>query len=442
MDLNTAIKCPFCRDKIPIVRAKVDGHEVLENVKCPHCKRSMGVGFAGTTNLPHLMAYCGGDEGLGLQLKSSENQERKLTYPIEYHEDSIDFALNSFCRNETDGIVFANCAMCGLLIPLNRPKEKEDFGLFCNVCARRTNARWLHDHLINIYDEEQALLKEKETQKQEESKDQEENIMKIKSTIIGFVLQDGETYKIYNPQTNQLANLSKADFESMCLGEFPYRKIRANVLTDGQVVEDSNGKIYYVADAKKNELFDFSTGKIERSAVVTNLLINTNQYMKYVPVLKKYCTFADVAAGHVDCKIAKLIEVISNDIQTGGESGNENGNVVAKMVRFLADPSYAEILDVEALEDMVMADPQAMMLKSQMATMRLADAIVSGQGVPLSIQNQQTVKLTDAVTDDLQKRSEETEQEYEIRLKGIMVSAVEKEDYILAGKCQEIMSKL
>lgn len=459
--MNTIIECPYCREPIPIVRKIADGHEILEDVYCPHCKRSMDIEFDNISNLPYLLAYFGKmevpdpsefsdfanlmefgfkyDEELhmtGIKIKKSEEQKKKRLYEIRYHESSIDASINTWYQEQFVEVV--RCAECGCFIHLNKERDKKDvYGLFCNRCARKLKFRYSYEFLSEFYDAEQASLKEETVnQENQESENQEEKKMTIKSTIIGFVLEDGGMYKIYNPQTNQLANLSAADFESLCLGEFPYRKVRANTLANNEIVETLDGKTYYVSDASKNEMFDFKTGKIERSAVVTNLMVNTNCYVKYVPVLKKYCTFADVAAGKVDPRIAKMIEVISNDIQSGKET--TDNNVVAKMVRFLVDPNYADLLDTETLNDMVMADPQAFMVMSQMTNMQMAKSIMSQGAIPLSVQNQ-AVAQTEPVVDDCVKIERENDTEYKQRLTSLMEDAVKNCDYEVAAKYQKAL---
>lgn len=432
--MNTIIICPYCKEDIPIIRKIAIGHEIIEKVYCPHCKRSMDIEFDTVSNLPHLLAY---SEKTGIKLKKSEEGKKIKTFEIRYHENSIDALTNLWYKEEF--VKCIPCAKCARFIYLNQEKRKKEiFGLFCDTCAWQTKFRYSNEFLSELYDAEQAS---RETENHEKQQDQEEKKMAtIKSTIIGFVLQDGETYKLYNPQTNQLASLSATEFHSMCLGEFPYRKIRANTLCNGEVVETLDNKIYYVSDASKNELFDFITGKIERSAIVTNLMVNTNCYIKYVPVLKKYCTFADIAAGNIDPRIAKMIEIISNDIQTGDTS--TTNNVIAKMVRFLSDPNYTELLDKEVLTDMVMADPQAFMIMGQMSTMRLADSIITGKGVPLSLQmpNQETVNTTEL--DISQKLENEDEATYQQRLTELMEEAVNSHDYVTAGKYQKILNSI
>ena len=280
--MNTVIECPYCRQPISIVRRLAYGQEVLENVYCSHCKRSMDIGFEGLSNLPYLLAYYGQRKDFwnydvvymsGIRIKKNDEDKKLKAYEINYHESSIDAAINIYYQEQLVKVV--KCAECGRFIQLNKKKERKDtYGLFCDYCARKLKFRYSYEFLSDFYDVEQASLKE-ETENQE-SKKQEENEMTVKSTIIGFVLECDDTYKIYNPNTNQLAVLSAADFKSLCLGEFPYRKVRANTLTDKEVVETLDGKVYYVADAKKNELFDFESGKIERSATITKLLVNTN----------------------------------------------------------------------------------------------------------------------------------------------------------------------
>ncbi len=457
--MNTIIECPYCREAIPIVRKVADGHEVLNDVYCPHCKRSMDIEFDNISNLPYLLAYFGKlevpdpsefsnfadlmkfafeyDEGLhmtGIRIKKSEEQKKQRAYEIRYHESSIDASINIWYKEQS--VVCVQCAECGHYIYLNKKKKKKNvYGLFCDYCARKLKFRYSYEFLSEFYDAEQASLKE-ETVNQE-SKNQEDKKMTIRSTIIGFILEDGGMYKIYNPETNQLANLTAADFESLCLGEFPYRKVRANTLANNEIVETLDGKIYYVSDASKNEMFDFATGKIERSAVVTNLMVNTNCYVKYVPVLKKYCTFADVAAGKMDPRIAKMIEVISDDIQSGKET-IEN-NVVAKMVRFLVDPDYADLLDTEILNDMVMADPQAFMVMSQMTNMQMAKSIMSSHGaIPLSVQRQEGTS-TETCSADCMKYVGEDDAEYKQRLTMLMEEAVKNCDYEAAAKYQKAL---
>lgn len=457
--MNTIIECPYCRKPIPIVRKVAYGHEVLNDVYCPHCKRSMDIEFDNISNLPYLLAYFGKlevpshsefsnfadlmkfafeyDEELhltGIRIKKSEEQKKQRAYQIRYHESSIDASINIWYKEQS--VKTIECAQCGRFIHFNQEKDMKDvYGIFCDYCARKLKFRNSYEFLSEFYDAEQASLKEK-TENQE-SRKQEEKSMTIKSTIIGFVLEDDGKYKIYNPETNQLATLTAVDFESLCLGEFPYRKVRANTLANNEVVETIDGKIYYVSDASKNELFDFATGKIERSAVCTNLLVNTNCYVKYVPILKKYCTFADVAAGKVDARVAKMLEIISNDVQSG-KATTEN-NVVAKMVRFLFDPDYADLLDTETLNDMVMADPQAFMIMSQMTNMEMAKSIMSGQGaIPLSIQSHEDTSTKESV-DESMKKDGEDDVEYRQRLTKLMEEAAENHDYEAAAKYQRAL---
>lgn len=457
--MDTIIVCPYCKKPISIVREIATGYEVLKDVYCPHCKRNMDIEFDDISNLPYLLAYFGKVEVpdpsefsnlhdiinfafeydnefhiTGINIKKSESKKKQRAYEIRYHENSIDASVNNWYEDKY--VDFVRCAECGKFIHLNNKKEKKEiFGLFCNNCARKLKSRYSYEFLSKFYDAEQSLLKE-ETKKQE-SENQEEKNMTIRSTIIGFVLEDNGMYKIYNPETNQLTNLTATDFESLCLGEFPYRKIRANTLANNEIVETLDGKIYYVYDASKNELFDFETGKIERSAVVTNLMVNTNCYVKYVPVLKKYCTFADIAAGNVDPRIAKMIEVISNDIQSGEET--QRNNIVAKLVRFLVDPNYADLLDTETLNDMVMADPQAFMVMNQMTNMQMAKTIMGNHGsIPLSVQAN-TAAPVNQIFDDCARLEGEDDVKYKNRLTKLMEEAVEECDYETAAKYQKAL---
>lgn len=459
--MNTIIECPYCREAIPIVRKVAYGHEILDDVYCPHCKRSMDIEFDNITNLPYLLAYFGKlevpnpsgfsnfadlvkftfeyDEELhltGIRIKKSEEQKKQRAYQIRYYESSIDASINIWYKEQlVKGI---ECTQCGRFIHFNQEKAKKDvYGLFCDYCARRLKFRYSYEFLSEFYDAEQTSLKE--GTENQESKNQEEKKVTIKSTIIGFVLEDEGTYKIYNPETNQLAKVSAEVYESLCLGEFPYRKVRANTLANNEVIEMSDKKIYYVSDASQNEMFDFATGKIERSALETNLMVNTNSYVKYVPILKKYCTFADVVAGQIDPRIAKMVEVISDDIQSGKET-TEN-NVVAKMVRFLLDPDYADLLDMETLNDMVMADPQAFMVMSQMTNMQMAQSIMSSHGaIPLSIQRQEVLSPK-TFSDDCMKMEGEDEEQYKKRLTKLMEEAAKSYDYEAAAKYQRALKK-
>jgi hypothetical protein len=381
----------------------------------------------------------------GIRIKRDKTQEKIPIFEIRYHQSSIDALINHYYKYDRQPVDGVKCSKCGHFIELNQRKDKKDvYGLLCDWCVKKLKFRYFYEFLSEFYDAEQASLKEETENK--ENKKQEGKSMTIKSTIIGFVLEDGGMYKIYNPETNQLANLTAADFDSLCLGEFPYRKIRANTLANNEIVETLDGKIYYVSDAKKNEMFDFATGKIERSAVVTNLMVNTNCYVKYVPVLKKYCTFADVAAGNVDPRIAKMIEVISNDIQSGGEA--VKNNIVAKLVRFLVDPEYADLLDTETLNDMVMADAQAFTVMSQMTNMQMAKSIMSGNGaIPLSVQSQVVTPAktysvatpTEIGSADCVKLDGEDEAEYKQRVTMLMEEAVKNCDYEAAAKYQKIL---
>lgn len=426
--MNTIIECPYCRGDIPINRKLADGYEVLEDVYCPHCMRSMDIEFDILSNLPYLLAYFEKDNKLtGIKVKKSEEQEKRRAYQIRYHEKSLDAAINLWYKEQFVDVI--DCAECGRYILLNQTREKKEvYGLFCNHCAREKKFRFSYDFLSDFYDTENETVNQ-------EDENQEEKRMKIRSTIIGFVVENEGKYNIYNPQTNQLAKVSADEFESLCLGEFPYRKIRANTLANGEVVETLDGKVYFVADASRNELLDFFTGRIEQSAVVTNLMVNTNCYVKYVPILKKYCTFADVTAGNMDPRIAKMIEVISNDIQTGTE--NAESSVVAKMVRFLVDPGYSDLLDKETLNDMVMADPQAFLVMSQMTNMKMAESIMSRGGLPISVQ-----QSVEAPTEENLRLQGEGEAEYKQRITNLMEEAVKNCDYEAAAKYQKALKTL
>ena len=412
----------------------------------------MDIEFDTITNLPYLLAYYDDRSHMtGIKKKKSEDQKRISAYEILYHKSSIDASINSWYKENS--IKYVNCAECGRPISLNQSKEKRDVhGLFCDYCARSLNARYSYEFLSKFYDAEQVSLgnvTENNKVKQEVIK------MAIKSTIIGFVLESEGEYKIYNPGTNQLTIISAENFESLCLGEFPYRKVRANTLANNEIVETSDGKIYYVSDATKNELFDFETGKIERSAVKTNLMVNINCYTKYVPVLKKYCTFADVAAGNVDQRVAKMLEVISNDIQSGKEV-TEN-NVVAKLVRFLMDPDYADLLDTETLNDMVMADPQAFAVMTNMINMEMAKSIMAqGGAIPLSFSSQemgstesipvsfssQEMGSTESIPDESVRKDGESDIEYEQRLNQLMEESAASSNYEMAAKYQKVLTDL
>ena len=462
--MRTIIECPYCRKPVTIVRKVAQGHEILENVHCSHCKRNMDIEFDAITNLPYFLAYFGkmevpqptefndfeellkfvyvdydeDEHMIGIRSKKSEDQKKQRAYEIRYHESSIDSLIN--INYEEQQVKIVRCAQCGRYIHLNKEKDRKNvFGVFCNQCATRTKFRYSYEFLSEFYDAEQKQLKE--TGNQIESENQEEEKMTIKSTIIGFVLEDGGNYKIYNPDTNQLTKLSAEDFESLCLGEFPYRKVRANTLANREIVETMDGKIYYVSDASKNEMLDFETGKIERTAVASNLMVNSNCYIKYVPVLKKYSTFADVVAGKVDKRIAKMIEVVSDDIQSGRET-TEN-NVVAKMVRFLMDPDYADILDTETLNDMVMADAQAFMVMNQMTSMQMAKSIMSTHGaIPLEIKKSEVVENEEVLTDETIKRPEEDDEAYKLRISKLMTEAAKNCDYEAAAKYQKLLKSL
>ena len=162
--------------------------------------------------------------------------------------------------------------------------------------------------------------------------------------------------------------------------------------------------------------------------------------MKYIPVLKQYCSFADVSAGNVDPRIAKMIEVISNDIQSG--NATVENNKVAKMVRFLADPEYAELLDMEALTDMVMADPQAFMVMTQMTNMQMAKSIMATQGaIPLSV-NTTVAPQEKTESDDSMKLEGEDDARYKERMTRLMEEAAKYGNYEAAARYQKALNSI
>ena len=132
-----------------------------------------------------------------------------------------------------------------------------------------------------------------------------------------------------------------------------------------------------------------------------------------------------------------MIEVIANDIQVG--SATAENNTVAKMVRFLADPEYAELLDTETLTDMVMADPQAFMVMSQMTNMQVAKSIMANQGaMPLSV-NATVTSPKREVVDDSMKREGEDDEQYKQRITWLMEEAVKNADYEAAARYQKAL---
>lgn len=181
--MNTIIECPYCRGSIPIVRKIADGHEILEDVYCPHCKRSMDIEFDDVSNLPYLLAYFAkvpvpdisdfpillkfpfesfSEEVYmtGIRKKISEDQKRKPAYEIRYHESSIDAYIN--IRYQHKYVSHVKCANCGTFIQLNSSLEaKEVHGLFCDLCARKLKYRFSNEYLSAFYDAEQATLKKK-----------------------------------------------------------------------------------------------------------------------------------------------------------------------------------------------------------------------------------------------------------------------------------------
>ncbi len=441
--MKTVIRCPFCRKKIPISRKEACGEEVLEDIICLHCKRKFSIEFD-NMNFPYLLGYF--EDAM---MKSSEyskyagrykwetprsiikgeEAERRLAYSIRYDEKTIEAAMDT---NAKDGKINSiECAQCQNEIMFNRMMNLEDVhGLFCNTCSRYNKARFLSEFLCRLYDNENETI-------EKESKQEVKN-MKIRCTIIGFVVECGEKYNIYNQDNNQLAGVSSADFESLCLGDFPYRTLRANTLHNNEVIKTNDGRILYVVDASKNRMLDFETGKIEESAVITNLMVNANCYTKYVPVLKKYCKFSDVVAGTIDPRIAKMVEVIADDISTDSDDEKNKSSVVAKMVRFLMDPAYDDLLDKEILNDIVMNDTQAFMVMSQMTTMQMNKSIMSGLGaIPVSVQN--NTASVSSVEDDCLKRADENDTQYKQRLTRCMSEAAERYDYVTAGKYQRAL---
>ena len=136
-----------------------------------------------------------------------------------------------------------------------------------------------------------------------------------------------------------------------------------------------------------------------------------------------------------------MIEVVSDDIQSGRET-TEN-NVVAKMVRFLMDPDYADILDTETLNDMVMADAQAFMVMNQMTSMQMAKSIMSTHGaIPLEIKKSEVVANEEVLTDETMKRPEEDDEEYKMRISKLMTEAAKNCDYEAAAKYQKLLKSL
>ncbi len=441
--MKTVIRCPFCKEKIPISRKIACGEEVIDDIICPHCQRKLSIEIDALNN-PYLLGYFEGKmkqeseySKYGVRYKwetpesliEGKESKKRLAYAIRYDEESIETVTDTSFR---DGINHIRCAQCGKEILFNRIMNlAEVHGLFCDACARHNKTRFLSEFLCKLYDTENETIKK-------ESKQEEKN-MKIRCTIIGFVVESGEKYNIYNPENNQLSVVGKADFESMCLGEFPYRKVRANTLHNNEVVRTVDGRILYVSDASRNKMLDFETGRIEESAVVTNLMANVNCYTKYVPVLKKYCKLSDVVAGTIDPRIAKMVEVIANDISTGEDNVTTNSSVVAKMVRFLMNPAYDDLLDKEILNDIVMNDPQAFMVMSQMTTMQMNKSIMSGLGaIPVSVQNNTAVNVP-RVEDDCLKRADENDTQYKQRLTRCMNEAVERYDYVTAGRYQRAL---
>ncbi len=456
--MDTKIKCPYCRSAIPITRKKAVGHEILNDIYCPNCKRSMDITFDEITNLPYLLAYFGisnqskvSSYGFcsnipqltSIRVKKNEEDTKQIAYEIMYHEDSIDASVNTWYEEKV--VDYVKCANCNTIISLNKKKKKKDIeGLFCNHCSRLLNHRYSYDFLSNFYDEEQKLLTE-ETEKeiqtdtinQDHNEQKQEDItMNIISTIIGFVLEENEQYKIYNAENNQLATLGKKEFESLCLGDFPYNKIKSNTLNDGELVQIDD-KVYYVSNATKNELFDFSTGKIERAAIETNLVVNTNCYIKYVPILKKHCSLLDVTSRKIDPKISKIIDVIYNSVATG----TTNTSTVAKMVRFISDPAYEDILDIETLNDMAIADPQALTIMTQMTNMQLAKNIISNGSIPLSVKETTTENI-EPVSDEYSKLVGETDESYKDRITKLMEDAAKNYDFENAAKYQKILKNM
>lgn len=452
--MNTIIECPYCRKPIPIIRRIAYGHEILNDVCCPHCKRSMDIEFDNISNLPYLLAYFGKLEELdslqftnlkkvisengeilyltGIRVKKSEEQKKQKAYQIRYHESSID-AVTNICYNQKF-VLLIKCAQCGDYIHLNQEKDIKDvFGLFCDYCARKSTFRNSSEFLSEFYDAEQALLKEEN--ENQESEKQEEKSMAIKSTIIGFVFEDKTTgeVKIYNPKNNHLATLSAAEFETLCLGEFPYRRVRVNKLTTGDVIEAIGGDAYYVMDSAKNQLLNFKTGAIESSAIKTNLLVATTSYIKLVPVLKKTYTLAEVTEGNLDPRVKKILETISNDIQTGNE--DTNNNVVARMVRFYCErDKYENLLDMETLEEMVMSDPQALTCLTQRTNMEVTKAIAANNGVqPVALYKGKPQEEENSVG----KKEGEDDETYKQRLTQLMEEAAKKQDYEMAAKYQK-----
>lgn len=440
--MKTVIRCPFCKKKIPISRKIACGEEVIDNIICPHCQRKFSIEIDALNN-PYLLGYFEDEmkhesaySKHGIRYKwetpesliKGEEYKKRLAYAIRYDEESIETVIDTSFRDEINHI---RCAQCGKEILFNRMMKLADVhGLFCDACARYNKTRFLSEFLCKLYDTENETIKK-------ESKQEEKN-MKIRCTIIGFVVESGEKYNIYNPENNQLSVVSKADFESMCLGEFPYRKVRANTLHNNEVVRTVDGRILYVSDASRNKMLDFETGRIEESAVMTNLMANVNCYTKYVPVIKKYCKLSDVVAGTIDPRIAKMVEVIANDISTGEDDESTNSSsVVAKMVRFLMDPDYDDLLDKEILNDIVMNDAQAFMVMSQMTTMQMNRSIMSGFGaIPISVQNNNTEVNVPGV----EKRVDESDTQYKQRLTRCMNEAAERNDYVTAGMYQRALT--
>lgn len=442
--MKTRIKCPYCRAKNTLNRKLPIGEEIVRDVTCSSCHRQFDIAFDDISNSPYILLYrdihklgfCISDSVEGIRTFKSEDAQQLKAYEIEYSEDSIEQLIDRSVMFKTD---IVRCANCNKAIWLKREVNILDFnanhfGVFCNICTRRTLARYSNEFLSEFYDKEQEETRkitgqklETETQTQTlKNEKQEELIMDtiVKSTIIGFVIIKEDKYKVYNPSTKTYSDVAKEDFEALCLGDFPYRKIRANTLADGELVQEGD-RMYYVEDAAKNLLMDFETGEFSQKARKANLFVNTNTYIKYVPVLKKCYDIAEVTVGRIDPRISKMLEIVANDVDSTGTD-----KTVARLVRFNSDPEYADILDTDTLSFLIMEDPAAFAMLSQMTQMNLANSIMrNGGGIPLAVTHKEEAPNPLAA---LGKAD----------LEVLLNSAVERKDYAAAAQYQKALNSI
>lgn len=126
------------------------------------------------------------------------------------------------------------------------------------------------------------------------------------NTIIGWVMETDEGYKIYNPRYWKWSKMSKEQFEALNVGNFPYFKQAGYYYKINNDIVEFNDRVYLISNGKA---LDFETGKYQKAPEAPKAIC------KYVPAIEKYFAYNNLGN---DEKAQEIIELVK------GENINDN----------------------------------------------------------------------------------------------------------------------